>query len=280
MIDADEWLVTSHRLRLDQQGLVMGIVNVTPDSFSDGGQFFQADAAIQQGLKLEAEGAAILDVGGESTRPGAEPVSEEEELRRVVPVIAGLSAQSRALISIDTFKPRVAAAAVAAGAHIINDVSGFRDPDMIRVAANCSAGLVIMHMQGQPRTMQIHPEYEDVVTAVRGFLSDRIAALSAAGVDPLRLVLDPGIGFGKSLEHNLSLLRSLAQLRKETSRPILLGVSRKSMIGKVLGSSSMEDRHWPTVALTAWARESGANIFRVHQVRANVDALRMIEAIG
>jgi dihydropteroate synthase len=274
----DTWLVDGQQLDLARRGQIMGIVNVTPDSFSDGGQFFDAASAIQQGLRLESEGAHILDVGGESTRPGAAPVSEEEEMRRVIPVIQGLRQQSGCLISVDTFKPRVAAAALAAGAQIINDVSGFRSAEMVQVAASSGAGLVIMHMQGQPRTMQQQPCYADVVAGVRGFLAERVAALQAAGVALERMVLDPGIGFGKTVEHNVTLLKNLPALRVK-GRPLLIGVSRKSLISKVLGNPDMAARHWPTVALTAWTRDHGAMIHRVHEVRANADALRMTEAI-
>jgi dihydropteroate synthase len=276
----NHWSVSGQDIDLCQRGKIMGIVNVTPDSFSDGGQFFDPAVAVEQGLRLEAEGAEILDIGGESTRPGADPVPEAEELRRVIPVIRALAAQSRAWLSVDTFKPAVAAAALEAGAHIINDVSGFRDPAMIQVAARSRAGLVLMHMQGMPRTMQLQPSYaeEDVVKAVAAFFQRRLAVLAEAGVAAERIVFDPGIGFGKTLEHNLQLLRSLPQLRV-AGRPLLIGASRKSMIGKVLQSTDMQQRYWPTVALTAWTREAGASILRVHDVKANVDALRMVEAI-
>ena len=272
------WQLPRSTLDLSSRGLVMGIVNVTPDSFSDGGQYFDAQLAIEHGLQLLAEGADILDIGGESTRPGAEPVGEDEELRRVLPVIAGLRERTEAVLSVDTFKPQVAAAAVKAGADIINDISGFRDPRMIEVAAQCRAGLVIMHMQGTPRTMQARPGYTDVMAEVTKFFAERLAALQAAGVAAERVVLDPGIGFGKALEHNLTLLRSLPQLAVQ-GRPRLVGVSRKSLLGTLLGSNAMEDRLWPTVALTAYVREHGAQLVRVHEVRPNVEAMRMVEAI-
>ena len=273
------WQLPRSTFDLTQRGLVMGIVNVTPDSFSDGGQYFDVQRAVAHGLQLVSEGAAILDVGGESTRPGAQPVGEEEELRRVLPVIAGLRAQTQAVISVDTFKPRVAEAAVAAGADVINDISGFRDAGMVGVAAATGAGLVMMHMQGEPRTMQARPGYADVVAEVASFFTEQLAVLAAAGINPERVVLDPGIGFGKALEHNLALLRSLPALGVQ-GRPLLVGVSRKSMIGHLLGSMAMEDRLWPTVAMTAWLREHGAQILRVHEVKPNVDAMRMVEAIG
>jgi dihydropteroate synthase len=274
-----KWLIHQREHDLSQRGMIMGIVNVTPDSFSDGGRYFDPSLAIEHGRELIREGADILDIGGESTRPGAEPVSAEEELRRVIPVIAALRAESDVLISVDTFKASVASAALQAGADIINDVSGLlHDPAMLDVARASSVGIVLMHMKGEPRTMQMNPHYDDVVAEVRAFFAQRIAALSAAGIDSRRLVLDPGIGFGKNLDHNLALLRALPLLVVD-DRPLLLGVSRKSMIGKVIGSDRMEDRAWPTVALTSYAREHGTRIVRVHDVKPNADALRMTEAI-
>jgi dihydropteroate synthase len=215
---SSQWLVSGQAISLEPRAAIMGIVNVTPDSFSDGGHHFSPETAIEHGLKLIEEGADILDIGGESTRPGAQPVSVEEEMRRVMPVIAALRQRTSALLSIDTFKAPIAAAALQAGAHIINDVSGFRSEAMIQVAAQSHAGLVIMHMQGQPRTMQLQPSYDDVLVGVSDFLSQRIAALTHAGVALERIVLDPGIGFGKTLEHNLTLLRHLPALRLR-SRP-------------------------------------------------------------
>ena len=209
------WLIHSHLYDLSRRGLIMGIVNVTPDSFSDGGQFLDAKKAVEHGLDMVAEGAGILDVGGESTRPGAAPVSEEEELRRVLPVIRGLRAQTKTMISIDTFKATVAERALAAGADIINDVSGLtHDPRMIEVAAASSCGLVVMHMKGRPQTMQVNPVYQDVVAEVAGCFVERVATLTAAGIDHRRIALDPGIGFGKNLDHNLALLRLLQQPRE------------------------------------------------------------------
>ncbi len=274
----DVWRIRGRDFDLSRRGLVMGIVNVTPDSFSDGGQFADLDTAVAHGLRLAAEGADILDIGGESTRPGAAPVGEAEELRRVIPVICGLWEKTKALVSIDTMKPAVARGAVAAGADIINDVTGFRDERMIAAAAACDAGLVVMHMQGEPQTMQHKPRYDDVVREVREFFERQIARLAAAGIDERRIVLDPGFGFGKTLDHNLALMRSLPELRVR-GRPLLVGVSRKSMIGKAIGSERMADRDWPTVALTSFAREHGAAIVRVHDVKPNAGALRMTEAI-
>ncbi len=259
--------------------VLMGIVNVTPDSFSDGGDFLDPDRAIAHGLKLLKDGATILDIGGESTRPGAEPVAEAEEMRRVLPVIRAVRGQTGALISIDTMKASVARAALDAGADILNDVTGLRgDPLMLRLAASCDAGLVVMHMTGTPLTMQAGPTYADVVAEVRGYFDARLAILEKAGIDPRRVVLDPGFGFGKTLEHNLALLRALPALAP-ASRPLLAGVSRKSMISGLLGNPNLSDRDWPTVALTSCCRELGARILRVHEVRANAQALRMTEAV-
>lgn len=273
------WRIGSRTLDLTQRGLIMGIVNVTPDSFSDGGRFADPGRAVEHALAMVSEGADILDIGGESTRPGAEPVGEAEELRRVLPVIRALRSQSQVLISIDTMKASVARAALDAGADIINDVTGLRgDAAMVRLAAERDCGLVAMHMIGDPQTMQTAPHYENVVTEVRAYLEERLRILTAAGIAPERIALDPGFGFGKTLEHNLSLLRHLPQLAIG-DRPLLIGVSRKSMIGKVLHSTDMADRHWPTIALTAYAREHGARIIRVHEVKPNAQALRMIEAI-
>jgi len=259
--------------------MVMGIVNVTPDSFSDGGRFRDAGRAVEHALALVAEGAEILDIGGESTRPGAEPVVEAEELRRVLPVIRGVRSQTKVLISIDTMKAAVARAALDAGADILNDVSGLRgDAAMQRLMADSDAGIVVMHMLGEPRTMQEDPHYDDVVKEVHHWFAQRLAILQDAGISPERVVLDPGFGFGKTLEHNVALLRSLPELTVN-DRPLMVGVSRKSMIAKLLGSASMEDRFWPTVALTAHVRDRGVGIVRVHDVKANVEAMRMMEAI-
>ncbi|MBK8038077.1 MAG: dihydropteroate synthase [Verrucomicrobiaceae bacterium] len=273
------WRIGSRTLDLTHRGLIMGIVNVTPDSFSDGGRFADPGRAVEHALAMVTDGADILDIGGESTRPGAEPVGEAEELRRVLPVIRALRSQSQVLISIDTMKASVARAALDAGADIINDVTGLRgDAAMVRLAAERDCGLVAMHMIGDPQTMQTAPHYDDVVAEVRSYLNERLRRLTASGIAPERIALDPGFGFGKTLDHNLSLLRHLPQLAIG-DRPLLIGVSRKSMIGKVLHSTDMADRHWPTIALTAYAREHGARILRVHDVKPNAQALRMIEAI-
>lgn len=273
------WRIHGQDHDLTQRGLVMGIVNVTPDSFSDGGRFLDTGRAVEHALTLVAEGADILDIGGESTRPGADPVEEAEELRRVLPVIRAVRSQTQTLISIDTMKASVARAALEAGADIINDVTGLRgDPMMTRVAAETDAGLVVMHMIGTPRTMQQQPTYQDVVSEVQAYFEERLRILTDLGIDPARLVLDPGFGFGKTLEHNLTLMKSLPQLAVK-GRPVLVGVSRKSMISRLLETEAVEDRDWPTVALTAYSRELGARIVRVHQVKPNVEAMRMTEAI-
>ncbi len=263
---------------LTKQGLIMGVLNVTPDSFSDGGQFLDHAKAVEHGLAMIAEGAEIIDVGGESTRPGASPVSVEDELHRVIPVIEQLRKQSTAFISVDTMKPEVARQAVAAGADIINDVSGFRHEEMLQVAAQTQAAIIVMHMLGEPRTMQTSPVYEDVVREVKAFFEGQLKRMIQAGISAESIAFDPGFGFGKTLEHNLQLLRGLPALRV-SDRPLVVGVSRKSMIAKLLGDNTMAERHWPTVALTAWMRDAGAEIVRVHDVKANVEALRMIEAI-
>jgi dihydropteroate synthase len=264
---------------LSKRGMVMGIVNVTPDSFSDGGRFLDTGRAVEHALKLISEGADILDIGGESTRPGAEPVEAAEELRRVLPVIRAVRSETKTLISIDTMKASVARAAVEAGADIINDVTGLRgDPAMLRAASECDAGLVIMHMIGTPQTMQKLPQYDDVVREVQTYFEARMHSLENAGISRERIVLDPGFGFGKTVGHNISLMRSLPEL-SVSGRPLLVGVSRKSMIGRLLESEELEDRDWPTVALTAHARDLGARVVRVHDVKPNVDAMRMAEAI-
>ncbi|MBL9114561.1 MAG: dihydropteroate synthase [Verrucomicrobiaceae bacterium] len=273
------WRINNQLHALTHRAMVMGIVNVTPDSFSDGGQFVDVSQAVEHALRLVSEGANIIDIGGESTRPGAEPVSEDEELRRVLPVIEALRSQTQALISIDTFKAAVAREAVKAGADIINDITGLRgDPDMMEVVASSDAGVVIMHMQGMPRTMQQAPHYEDVVGEVRGFFEERLGAIVAAGIHVERVVLDPGIGFGKKLEHNIALIRATSDFLS-LGRPLLIGASRKSFISQITGSKAMNDRFWPTVAITSLTRELGAMVHRVHDTAPCHQALRMTEAI-
>jgi len=257
---------------------VMGVVNVTPDSFSDGGEFLDANAAVARALKLVAQGAEILDLGGESTRPGAEPVSAAEELRRVLPVIERLAGRVNVPISIDTMKPAVARAALAAGASIVNDVAANReDPLMWQVVAEFKAGYVCMHARGTPKIMQENPVYSDVVREVAGFFQERLGRLTASGVSADQVVLDVGIGFGKTAEHNLQLL---ANLRSFTTmaRPLLIGVSRKSFIGKLLGAD-LKERLPASLACACLAVESGAQMVRTHDVAETAQAVRMTEAV-
>jgi dihydropteroate synthase len=258
---------------------LMGVVNVTPDSFSDGGLYLDPNKAIEHGLALEGEGAAILDIGGESTRPGAEPVPPDEERRRVLPVIDGLvSAGAGARISIDTSKAAVAAAALDAGATLVNDVTALRgDPGMAEVVAERSADCCLMHMLGNPRTMQEDPRYEDVVSDVKAFLEQRLAYAISAGIDEQRLLLDPGIGFGKTVEHNLELLRRLDELAA-IGRPLVIGTSRKSFLGKLTDRSGPDARLPGTIATCVIAYERGARIFRVHDVAPVRDALAVTAA--
>jgi dihydropteroate synthase len=254
----------------------MGVVNVTPDSFSDGGMFLDAEAAVAHGRELVGQGAAILDVGGESTRPGAEEVGVEEEMGRVVPVVAGLA--GTATVSVDTSKLEVAEAALDAGASIVNDVTALRGaPEIGGLCAERGVGLVLMHMLGDPRTMQVDPVYDDVVADVKAFLAERLEVAVAAGVDEERVWLDPGIGFGKTLEHNLELLRRLGELR-ELGRPLVVGTSRKSFIGKVDGSA-VGDRLGGTIASSILAMAEGAEVLRVHDVAETAQAVRVAEAI-
>lgn len=264
---------------LAARGVIMGVLNVTPDSFSDGGRLPTVEDAVRAAAQMEDDGAGIIDVGGESTRPGSLPVDLDEELRRVVPVIRGIRSRSDVVISIDTMKAAVADAAMEAGADIINDVSALRaDEAMASVAARWRAGVVLMHMQGSPATMQQAPAYGDVVAEVEAFLGDSMRTAVAAGVEPEAVALDPGIGFGKLPVHNLELLRATPALCG-IGRPVLLGVSRKSFLGWLAAAPEIGDRFWPGVALTSLGREWGARIFRVHDVAAHVQALRMTEAI-
>src|SRR5438309_7103692 len=273
------WKIGDESVDLSKSGMIMGVLNVTPDSFSDGGEFFATDAAIAGGIKMALEGADIIDVGGESTRPGAEPVSAKEELRRVVPVIEKLRAKINISISIDTSKSEVATAALDAGAQIVNNVTAGRgDEKMLPLAAKRKAAIVLMHMQGEPRTMQKNPHYEDVVTEVADFFRQQYACALECGLDPMAIAFDPGIGFGKTLEHNLTLLKNLERLRVH-DRPFVVGVSRKSFLGKLIGSSEMSDRLTPTIALTATLRGRGADIIGVHDLNENVAALRAAEAL-
>ena len=260
---------------------LMGIVNVTPDSFSDGGRFASTEAAIAHGLKLWGEGADAIDVGGESTRPGATPVDAEEEMRRVLPVVRAL-AHAGVVVSIDTMKPDVAEAAIGAGATIWNDVNGFRAPGAVAAAARLRCAVVVMHMQGAPETMQVAPSYADVVAEVIAFLKARVATLTAAGVS--EITVDPGIGFGKTLSQNIALMRALPRLREEVGRPVLIGASRKSFIGKIearacVAVSKEDARLGGSLAAAVFAVRQGADILRVHDVAETAQALRVARAL-
>ena len=256
---------------------VMGILNVTPDSFSDGGRFLAVDAAVEQALRMEQEGAAIIDVGGESTRPGAPPVTPGEELDRVIPVIEGLAPRLTVPISIDTSKPEVMRAAVAAGAGMINDVNALRAEGALDVARQCAVPVCLMHMRGEPRTMQDAPAYGDVVRDVTEFLAQRLAACRAAGIPREQLIVDPGFGFGKTLAHNLALLAGLQSLQT-LEVPLLVGMSRKSMIGSLTGKDAGE-RLYGGLAAAVPAVERGARIVRVHDVGPTVDAMKVVTAV-
>lgn len=274
-----QWKIADRVIDLSGRGLIMGVLNVTPDSFSDGGRFFSTEKAVERGLSMSQEGAQIIDVGGESTRPGAESVAAEEELRRVVPVIRELRAKIEIFVSIDTSKAHVARAAIEAGASIVNDVTGGQaDKEMMPLVAENKAAFIIMHVQGNPRTMQIEPHYIDVVSEVADFFRQQYACALEYGIDPMAIAFDPGIGFGKTLEHNLELLAQLERIRV-CERPLVVGVSRKSFLAKLIGSSEMDDRRAPAVALTSLLRMRGADVFRVHDVKENVNALLVTEAI-
>jgi dihydropteroate synthase len=313
------WKIAGDIFDLSRRGMIMGVLNVTPDSFSDGGRFFSVEKAVAQGMRMTAEGAQIIDVGGESTRPGAEPVPVAEELQRVVPVIEkltlGINAQPAftrlrrgrrptpncssqdcgaagaqrptrkekderpRFISIDTCKAEVAEAALDAGASIVNDVTGGQgDRRMMKLIAERDAAFIVMHMQGTPRTMQKAPHYDDVVSEVADFFRQQYERALECGVDPMAIAFDPGIGFGKTLVHNLELLKNLERLRVK-DRPFVVGVSRKSFLGRLAGAPDMADRLAPGVALTALLRARGAEVLRVHDVKENVAALQAAEAI-
>jgi dihydropteroate synthase len=257
--------------------VVMGVLNVTPDSFSDGGRFVSVAAAVEQGVRMAAEGAALIDVGGESTRPGATAVDVEEEARRVLPVIEQLRTLTSAVISVDTSKPEIMRAAAAAGAGLINDVRALREAGALDAAVQSGCAVCLMHMQGQPRTMQHAPRYDDVVNEIRAFLAARTRACRVAGFVAERIVVDPGFGFGKTLEHNLQLLRRLPQLVADGS-PVLVGLSRKSMLG-TLTHRHPDERLAGSVALAVIAAQAGARIIRAHDVAATVDALKVVVAL-
>ncbi|MEM6625796.1 MAG: dihydropteroate synthase [Pseudomonadota bacterium] len=259
----------------------MGIVNVTPDSFSDGGQLTSVKAARDHALRLVRDGADVLDIGGESTRPGADPVSEAEEISRVVPVVEALRRETDALISVDTMKPGVARAAVAAGASTWNDVSALSyDADGPAIAAALGTPVVLMHMQGAPRTMQASPHYDDVVAEVIAFLAERASLAQAAGVSPDKIWVDPGIGFGKTLEHNLALIRATSRIKAETGKPLLFGASRKSFIAKIDSSATdPKDRLGGSLAAALFAADAGADMLRVHDVRETTQALALAQSL-
>ena len=271
------WRTSRRTLDLGARGVIMGILNVTPDSFSDGGRYNGVDAAVEQALRMVHEGAEIIDVGGESTRPGAADVPVEEEISRVVPVITKLRAATNAAISVDTSKAKVAHAAVEAGAEIINDVTALTgDPEMAEVVAPSKCGVVLMHMRGTPRTMQTDPRYDDVVREVVEYLGERMAAATNAGVDADRIVIDPGIGFGKTPAHNWALVAGLGRFAS-LGRPVLLGASRKSFLRDLPGCGEPAGRDGATAALTALGYALGARIFRVHEIPGNLAALRAAE---
>jgi dihydropteroate synthase len=265
------------RFQLDlSKPRVMGIVNVTPDSFSDGGKFNTTEKAIEHALQLVEEGAEILDIGGESTRPGASPVPLDEELKRVIPVIEGLRGVGVPL-SIDTYKPQVMQAAITAGADIVNDVCALREPQALEIVAASQVGVCLMHMQGRPQTMQADPQYDDVVSEVRKFLKDRLNAAEQAGIGRSRIVLDPGFGFGKRTAHNLTLLNHLNDIQA-LGLPLLIGLSRKSVLGQVVGSA-VDERIHASIAASVVSVMKGANIVRVHDVKPTIDALKIVQAV-
>ena len=274
------WHVRERSIDLGARTCVMAVLNVTPDSFSDGGRYIDPEAAIARARVMLEEGADIIDIGGESSRPGAEPVSPHEELRRVLPVVRALAGIPEITLSIDTTKAEVADAALAAGAHIVNDISGLAgDPGMLEVIRRHRAGAVIMHMQGSPGTMQHDPRYVDVVAEVSEFLHDRVAAATARGIDASSLVIDPGIGFGKTLEHNIALLKGIRVLRESAGRPVLIGVSRKRFLGAITGRD-VGDRLAAGLGAAAFAIMQGASVMRVHDVKESCDLARMIDRLN
>lgn len=271
------WRCRGREIVCGPKTLIMGILNVTPDSFSDGGKFIDPEQAAARGLQMVAEGADIIDIGGESTRPGSRPVPVPEEIARTIPVIKKLRAQTGAMISIDTRNAETARAAVAAGADIINDISALADPGMAAVAAETGAGLVLMHMLGTPATMQNDPQYGDLVSEVRSFLEERTAFAMERGVAPEQIALDPGIGFGKTDEHNLALLRGIPALAA-AGRPVLIGASRKGFIGRLTGREPA-DRLAGSLAAAVFSMLRGAQILRVHDVKESCDAARLVDTL-
>jgi len=275
------WRCREHRIVCGPRTLLIGVVNVTPDSFSDGGLHLNAEAAVAHGLELVGEGADLLDVGGESTRPGAEPVPAPDEIARVVPVIEGLAAKlPDTPLSVDTRKPEVAREALAAGASIVNDIGAGTEPGMFEAASEAGAGMILMHMQGEPRTMQVDPTYDDVVADVTAYLRARLEAAAAAGLGRDRLCVDPGIGFGKNLQHNLELLRAVGRMREDLGVPFLVGPSRKRFIGTLTGTEDPADRVEGTAGAVAWCAAQGADLVRVHDVRAMRRVVQVVDAIA
>ena len=273
------WKCRNRELAFEDQPLIMGVLNVTPDSFSDGGEHFDPGQAVDYGLRMAEDGADIIDVGGESTRPGAASITAEDEISRVVPVVQSLRERVDTAISIDTMKAEVAAAAVAAGADIINDVSALtHDVEMVNVARDTGAGVVLMHMKGSPQTMQNDPTYGNVVDEVLRYLQERIEYAVAQGVDRKSIVIDPGIGFGKTVEHNLELLRGIPMLGK--TAPVLIGASRKSLIGHVLKREDPAERHAGSLGIAGWSAMHGAHILRVHDVIDTCDVCRIVDTLS
>lgn len=271
-------MCASHTLDLTQPQ-VMGILNITPDSFSDGGHYVDPEQAMLHALQMQQDGAAIIDIGGESTRPGAQAVSANEEIKRVVPLIKALRGVLKIPISIDTSKPEVMLAAVEAGAGLINDIYALRKPGSLQVARECGVPVCLMHMQGEPATMQRNPVYKDVVAEINAFFLERVGACVDAGISAQRLLLDPGFGFGKTLMHNLTLLARLEELVLEGGMPLVVGLSRKSMISQLLGERRVEDRLYGGLAAAVLAATRGASLIRTHDVQATVDALRVYQAV-
>ena len=266
-------------LRFEGRPLVMGVVNVTPDSFSDGGAFLAPDAAVAHGLELVRQGADLLDIGGESSRPGAAPVSAEEELRRVLPVVEALARRTAVPLSIDTYKAEVARAALAAGAHIVNDITALRgDPEMAGVVRQYRAGLILMHMQGTPATMQLNPQYDDVVRDICRFLQERLQAAADLGIAKEQVVLDPGIGFGKTLTHNLQILARLEEFQR-LGRPVCLGVSRKGFLGQITGRPVDRRLAGSLAAVCCALAKRAVQMVRVHDVEETVDAVKVFQAV-
>lgn len=280
MTDGLVWRCRDHAFVCGERTLIMGIVNVTPDSFSDGGRSYDPDDAVKHAVQMVGDGADILDVGGESTRPGADPVSSEDEIHRVIPVIERLAAEVPDIpVSIDTRKSNVARAAVGAGASIVNDISAGADPETFALVKESGAGLALMHMKGDPATMQVAPQYDDVVEEVRDFLAARIGAAVAAGVPRVHLCVDPGIGFGKSVAHNLALLHDVGSLR-ELRVPVLVGVSRKRFLGELTGVDEPAERLEGTAGAVAWCAGAGVDIVRVHDVKEMTRVVRVVDAIA